>query len=86
MNKEKTPTDPYTPSETREVPMFDPETFWREVSNANIWRVRDGEKIKDYRERMHMIKTKAERVCYDLELDLNKLYHLSESRRGVELT
>ena len=35
---------------------------------------------------MHMIKTKADRVCYDLELDLKKLYHLSESRWGVELT
>ena len=66
--------------------MFDPKTIWREASNADIWRVRDGESTKDYRERMHMIKTKAERVCYDLELDLNKLYHLSESRRGVELT
>ena len=86
MNKEKTPMDPHTPSETREVLMFDPETTWKEVSNAEICRVRDGESIKDYRERMHMIKRKAERVCYDLELDLNKLYHLSESRRGVELT
>ena len=35
---------------------------------------------------MLMVKTKAERVCYDLELDLNRLYHLSEARRGVELT
>ena len=33
-----------------------------------------------------MIETKAERVCYDLELDLNKLYQLSKSKRGVELT
>ena len=86
MNKGKTAMDPHTPSETGEVSMFDPETAWREVSNADIWRVRDGESIKDYRERMYMIKTKSERVCYDLELDLNKLYQLSESRRGVELT
>ena len=85
VNKGKTPMDPHTLSESREVPMFDPETVWREISNADIWRVRDGESIKDYRERMHMIKTKAERVCYNLELDLNKLYHLSESRRRVEL-
>ena len=86
MNKGKTLIDPHSPSETREVPMFDPETVWREVSNADIWRVRNGESIKDYRERMHMIKTKADRVCYHLELDLNRLYHLSESTRGVELT
>ena len=33
-----------------------------------------------------MVKTKAEKVCYDLELYLNRLYHLSEARRGVELT
>ena len=77
---------PHTPSDTRGVPMFDPKTVWREFCNADIWRVRDGESIKDYRERMHMIKTKAEMVCYDLELDLNKLYHLSEPKRGVELT
>ena len=35
---------------------------------------------------MLMVKTKAERVCYNLELDLNRLYHLSEARKGVELT
>ena len=49
MNKGKTPMDPHTPSETREVSMFDPKTAWREVSNADIWRVRDDESIKDYR-------------------------------------
>ena len=47
MKKGKTRMDPHTPSETREVPMFDPETAWTEVSNADIWRVRDGESIKD---------------------------------------
>ena len=35
---------------------------------------------------MLMVKTKAERVCYDLELDLNRLYHLFETRKGVGLT
>ena len=35
---------------------------------------------------MYMIKTKADRVCYDLELDLIELYHLSASRRRVEPT
>ena len=33
-----------------------------------------------------MVKKKANRVCYDLNLDLNKLHHLSESRKRVELT
>ena len=31
-----------------------------------------------------MIKMKANIVCYDLELDLNKLHHLSTTRGGVE--
>ena len=35
---------------------------------------------------MLMVKTKADRVCYDLDLDLNKLHHLSESRKKVEPT
>ena len=86
MYKGKAPMDPYTPNETREAPMFDPVTACREVSNSDIWRVRDGESIQDYSERMYIIKTKADRVCYDLELDLNKLYHLSESRRRMEPT
>lgn len=67
MDKGKKPMEPNTPSETREVPMFDLETARSKVSNANIWRVRDGESIQDYREWMHMIKTKADRVCYDLK-------------------
>ena len=58
MNKRKAPMDPYTLNETRDVPMFDPVTAWREVSNSDIWKVRDGESIQDYRERMYMIKTK----------------------------
>ena len=78
--------DPHTPSDSREIPMCNLETIWREVSNDDIWRIRDGESIRDYRERMLIVRTKAEKVCYDLELDLNRLYHLSESRRGVELT
>ena len=65
--------------------MFDPETAWREVSNADIWRIRNGESIRDYRERMRMVKAKADRVCYDLDLDLNELHRLSESRKNVEL-
>ena len=55
MNKAKTPMDSHTPSEAREVPMFDPETAWREVSNAEIWKIRSGESIRDYRERMLMV-------------------------------
>ena len=86
MNKGKTPIKPHTPSDSTETPMFNPKTVWREVSNDDICRIRDGESIRDYREMMLMVKTKAERVCYDLELDLNRLYHLSEARRGVELT
>ena len=35
---------------------------------------------------MLMVKTKVDRVCYDLDLDLNKLHHLSESRKKVEPT
>ena len=81
MDKEKAPMDPHTPSDSREIPMFNQKTFWREVSNDDICRIRDGESIQDYRERMLMVKTKADRVCYDLDLDLNKLHHLSESRK-----
>ena len=84
MNKRKTPMDSPTPRETREVPMFDPETAWRKVSNADIWRIRDSESIRDYKERMLMVKEKADRVCYDLDLDLNELHLLSESRKNVE--
>ena len=84
MNKGKTPLDSHTPRETSEVSMFYPEIAWREVSNANIWRTRNGESIRDYRERMHMVKAKADRVCYDLDLDLNELHRLSESRKNVE--
>ena len=84
MDKGKTPIDSYTPRETSEVSMFDLETVWREVSNADIWRIRDGECIRDYRERMRMVKEKADRVCYDLDLDVNELHRLSESRKNVE--
>ena len=42
MNKGKTPMDSHTPSDSRETPMFNPETVWREVSNDDIWRIRDG--------------------------------------------
>ena len=84
MNKGKTPMDSHTPSGAREVPMFDPETAWREVSNAEIWKIRSGESIRDYRERILKVKAKADRVCYDLELDLNRLHRLSEFRRSVE--
>ena len=76
MDKGKTPMDSHTPRKTSEVSMFDPETSWREVSNADIWRIRDGESIRDYRERMRMVKAKADRVCYDLDLDLNELHRL----------
>ena len=60
MDKGKTPI---TPSPTNVVTSFNPETAWREVLNNNIWKIRDGESIQDYRERMQMIKTKAARVC-----------------------
>ena len=30
-----------------------------------------------------MVKAKADRVCYDLDLDLNELHRLSESRSGT---
>ena len=73
--------DSHTPSDSRETPMFNPETVSKKVSNDDIWRIRDGESIQDYREWMLMIKTKAKRVCYDLELDLNRLYHLFEIGR-----
>jgi hypothetical protein len=66
--------------------MFNQETVWREVSNDDIWRIRDGECIQDYREMMLMIKTRDDRVCYDLDVDLDKLHHLSESRKRVEST
>ena len=84
MDKGKTPIDSYTPRETSEVSMFDLETVWRKVFNGDIWRIRDGECIRDYRERMRMVKAKADRVCYDLDLDLNELRRLSESRKNVE--
>ena len=61
MDKGKTPLDSHTPGESSKVPMCDPETAWREVSNADVWKVRDGESIRDYRERMRMVKAKAER-------------------------
>ena len=35
---------------------------------------------------MLMVRTKARRVCYDLELDINRLHHLSETRKGKGLT
>ena len=75
--------DPHTPSDSREVPMFDLETVWREVSNADIWKIRSGESVQDYRERMLMVREKANRICYDLDLDLNRLHRLSESRKSV---
>ena len=84
MDKGKTPLDSHTLGESSKVPMFDPETAWREVSNADIWKIRDGESIRDYRERMRMVKVKADRLCYDLDLDLNELHRLSESRKNVE--
>ena len=84
MDKGKTPMDPQTPRETSGAPNFDLETVWREVSNLDIWRVRDNDSVQDFRERMYMIKTKANRVCYDLELDLNKLHYLSTTRARVE--
>ena len=69
MDKGKTPMDSHTPRETSVVPMFDLETAWREVCNADIWRIRDAESIRDYRVRMRMVKAKADRVCYDIDLD-----------------
>ncbi|CAO2822599.1 unnamed protein product [Amaranthus hypochondriacus] len=86
MDKGKFPMNPHTLNQTRDVSRFDPETAWREVLNNDIWKIRDGESIHDYKERMQMIKTKADRLCYDLELDLNKLHHLSESRKRVGST
>ena len=77
---------PHTSSDSREIPMFKPETVQREVSNDDIWRIRDGESIRNYRETMLMVKIKADRLCYDLDLDLNKLHHLAEFRKRVELT
>ena len=47
MNKGKTPMDSHTPRESRETPMFNLETVWREVSNDDIWRIRDGESIQE---------------------------------------
>ena len=84
MDKGKTPMHSHTPRKTSEVSIFDPETAWREISNADIWRIRNGESIRDYRERMRMVKAKADRVWYDLDLDLNELHRLSESRKNVE--
>ena len=84
MDKGKTPMDPQTPRETSGAPNFDLETVWREVSNLDIWRVRENASVQEFRELMYMIKTKADRVCYDLELDLNKLHHLFTTRARVE--
>jgi hypothetical protein len=86
MDKGKAPMNPYTPYPTNVVSRFDPETAWREVMNNDIWKIKDGESIQDYKERMQMIKTKAARVCHDLELDFDRLHHLSESRKTVEVT
>jgi hypothetical protein len=47
---------PHTLNHSREISMFNPETVWREVFNDDIWRIRDGENIQDYRERILRIR------------------------------
>ena len=63
MDKGKPLFDPCNPEEESEGSNFDTLPVWREVSNLDLWRIRDNESFLEFRERMKMIQTKVDRYA-----------------------
>ena len=59
--------------------------MWREVFDVDLWRIKEYDSLFELRERWKMIQAKVDRVCYDVESNLNKFERLSSSKGETEI-